>query len=68
MDSLSQVEAMEARRKRREVIYDRIARDGCCGGQMSMSGRCPETGHICPMFLKAEKIQKRVFEPQEDDG
>lgn len=44
-----------------DQIQQRIARDGCCGGEMSISGRCPETGHACPQFLQAKRIERDVF-------
>lgn len=46
---------------RRHELRVRIERDGCCGGQMSMSGRCPESGQPCPQFLKAKRIEREVF-------
>lgn len=65
MDELSQVELMRQRRERRRKLYEQIDRDGCCGAEMSITGRCPETGHPCPMFLKAKKIEKDVFKPED---
>jgi len=46
-----------------EQIQQRIAKDGCCGGEMSESGRCPETGHACPLYMAAKKIERQVFRP-----
>ena len=45
-----------------DQIQQRISRDGCCGGEMSMSGRCPETGHLCPLFEKARRIEWKTFQ------
>lgn len=53
------------RRHERNV---RIERDGCCGGRMSDSGRCPETGGMCPLFLAAQKIERKVFQPKIGSG
>lgn len=39
-----------------------IGRDGCCGGDVSMSGRCPESGRMCPMFEKARRIEWKTFQ------
>jgi len=45
-------------------VDQRVARDGCCGGPISESGRCPETGRACPLFLKAKTIERRTFQEQ----
>lgn len=49
----------------RHEIQQRISRDGCCGGEMSMSGRCPETGHPCPMYMAAKKIERQTFHKEQ---
>jgi hypothetical protein len=48
-----------------QQVTDRIDRDGCCGGTMSMSGRCPETGRYCPHFKQARRIERQVFHAQD---
>jgi len=46
-------------------VLDRINRDGCCGGTMSMSGRCSETGRYCQLFKRAQRIERQVFHAKE---
>lgn len=58
---LTNVEMHAAIAWHHRVIDDVIERDGCCGGEMSESGRCRETGRMCPQFLKARRIEREVF-------
>lgn len=46
-------------------IQSRVERDGCCGGTISPTGRCPETGRPCPLWQAAQRIEHRTF-PKED--
>lgn len=48
-----------------DQIQRRIERDGCCGGEMSESGRCRQTGRMCPLLLKAKRIERQVFHTTE---
>jgi hypothetical protein len=48
-----------------DQIQRRIKRDGCCGGEMSMSGVCPETGRPCPVYLKAKRIERQTFHQEQ---
>lgn len=46
-------------------VAERIRRDGCCGGEMSESGRCPESGRMCPLYLKAKRIEQQTFHQEQ---
>lgn len=46
---------------RRLDVDRRIRRNGCCGAELSESGRCPESGRLCPLFLKAKRIERQTF-------
>lgn len=44
---------------------ERIRLHGCCGGEMSESGRCPESGRMCPLYLKAKRIERQTFHQEQ---
>jgi hypothetical protein len=63
--TISNLEMAAAIAFRQATVNERIQANGCCGGQMSDSGRCPETGRTCPLYLTAERLQRRVFQTTE---
>lgn len=52
---------------RKAEIQQLIDRDGCCGGPISDYGRCPRTGHICPLYRDAKRIEQKTFSHSHED-
>jgi hypothetical protein len=44
-----------------------IKRDGCCGGEIRASGRCPQSGRMCPLYEKARKIEWQTFHTKPEE-
>lgn len=42
-----------------------IKRDGCCGGEVGASGRCPQSGRMCPLYEKAREIERQTFHQEQ---
>lgn len=42
-------------------LQELIKRDGCCGGQITADGRCPENYFPCPLYRAARRIERQTF-------